>query len=107
MSRKDQVIGLISISDGENTAGDALKNESLPRQVFAEKKSIQRNEFYQAAATGFRPKLTFVVWTREYDDEQRLEYNDKTYDIIRTFEPNSEDTELVCQGPVNRSAAPS
>ncbi len=100
MSRKDQAVYLISITTAENDIGDLIETKSK-RLAFAKKKSIRQTEFYQAQATGLRPELTFVVWTREYAEEGKLEYNGKEYNIIRTFEPNSEDTELVCQGIVN------
>lgn len=100
MGRKDQVIYLISVTTTENEIGDSIAVPTK-RLAFAEKKSIKQGEFYQAQATGLRPELTFVVWTREYANEGKLEYNGKAYNIIRTYEPNSEDTELTCQGIVN------
>lgn len=100
MNRPDQAIYLISTTISENDIGDSIEIQTK-RLVFAEKKSIRQTEFYQAQATGLRPELTFVVWTREYADEGKLEYSGKEYGIIRTFEPNSEDTELTCQGIVN------
>ncbi|AFQ46266.1 phage head closure protein [Desulfosporosinus meridiei] len=100
MNRPDQAIYLISTTISENDMGDFIEAKTK-RLVFAEKKSIRQSEFYQAKATGLRPELSFVVWTREYAGEGKLEFDGKEYNIIRTFEPNSEDTELTCQGLVN------
>lgn len=101
MKRKMHVIKLIGTTSDVNDLGDPI---TIPteRQVFAEKKSIRQSEFYQAAATGLRPDLMFVVWSREYRGEQRLEYQGKEYSVIRTYEPNSEETEIVCRGIVNK-----
>ena len=101
MGRKDKVIMLINTTNDVNKAGDTI-TAPLDRQVYAEKKSIRQTEFYQAAATGLRPELTFVIWTREYGGEKKLKYNGKTYEIIRTFEPDDENIELVCSGIVNK-----
>lgn len=98
--RQDQAIFLISVTQNENDIGDQTEVQTK-RLVFAEKKSISQNQFYQAAATGLRPELTFVIWTREYNQEPKLEFNGKEYTIIRTFDRDDERTELICQGIVN------
>ncbi|HUM43767.1 MAG TPA: phage head closure protein [Fervidobacterium sp.] len=102
--RKDKIVYLISETETTNAMGDVIIDK-LYRKTFAAKKSIRQSEYYQAAATGLRPELTFVLWTREYKGEKSLKYDDKEYTIIRTFEPNSEEIELVCQGVVNRADA--
>ena len=70
------------------------------RMVYGDKKSIRQSEFYQAQATGLRPELAFEIRSIEYDDEELIEYNEKTYQIIRTYD-KGEFIELVCQGVVN------
>jgi len=98
------VISLITVTTTENELGDVIE-ESTERQVFADKQSVRQSEFYQAAATGLRPELMFVVRTIEYNGETRLKYNGKEYSIIRTYDKDGELTELVCQGVVNRANA--
>ena len=98
------VIKLISITTTENELGDVIE-ETTERQGFADKQSVRQSEFYQAAATGLRPELMFVVRTIEYNGETRLKYNSKEYSIIRTYDKDGELTELVCQGVVNRANA--
>lgn len=100
--RKDKIIYLITETKSENELGDIIIEKNY-RKTYAAKKSIGQNEFYQAAATGLRPEVTFIIWTREYKGEQFLKFGDKEYSIIRTFEPNSEEIELKCQGVVNRA----
>jgi len=98
------VISLITVTTTENELGDTIE-VSTERQVFADKQSVRQSEFYQAAATGLRPELMFVVRTIEYNGETRLKYNGKEYSIIRAYDKDGELTELVCQGVVNRANA--
>lgn len=93
---------LISETETANAMGDVIIDK-LYRKTFAAKKSIRQSEYYQAATTGLRPELTFVLWTREYKGEKYLKFEGKEYAIIRTFEPSSEEIELICQGVVNRA----
>ena len=95
-----EVINLIGITTTENDMGDIIDVETK-RQVFADKKSVRQNEFYQAAATGLRPEIMFVVRTIDYEQEPKLESNSKPYNIIRTYDKDDEFTELVCSGLVN------
>lgn len=95
------VISLITVTTTENELGDTIE-VSTERQVFADKQSVRQSEFYQAAATGLRPELMFVVRTIEYNGETKLKYNGKEYTIIRTYDKDGELTELICQGVVNK-----
>lgn len=95
-----EVINLISITIVENDMGDQIET-LVKRQVFADKKGVRQNEFYQAQATGLRPELMFVVRNIEYEQEPKLEYNSKMFTIIRVYDKDGELTELVCQGLVN------
>lgn len=103
--RKDKIIEFISIASSvTDSKGDTIKTKGY-RKTYAREKSIRQSEFYQAAATGLQPDITFVVWTREYKGEQALRYNNKEYKIIRTYKANGEETELICQGLVNNVTA--
>jgi len=97
------VVFLVSETTSVNSMGDPITIPSK-RMVFSNKKSIRQSEFYQAQATGLKPELTFGIHLSEYADEPKLEYNDKTYKIIRTFE-NGETLELICEGIVNNGDA--
>lgn len=98
-----EVINLISITDSTNDLGDPIKVPNKGPIVFADKQSIRQSEFYQAAAVGLKPELTFIIRTCEYNQEPQLEFNSKTYNIIRTYEKDSEFIELICQGVVNNA----
>jgi SPP1 family predicted phage head-tail adaptor len=94
------VINLVAVTNGENVMGDPIETETS-RQVFANKKSIRQTEFYQAASTGLKPEIMFEIRSIEYFDEPKLEYENKTYTIIRTYSKNGEILELICSGLVN------
>lgn len=55
------------------------------REVFCNKTSITRSEFYNAASINLRPSIVFTINEFEYEDEEKLKYEGKIYSIIRTF----------------------
>ncbi|MBU7320280.1 phage head closure protein [Paenibacillus oleatilyticus] len=75
-----------------------MVSEGTRRSILADRKSINRSEFYPAFANGLRPEVAFVVWTYEYANEPRLSYNGMDYEIIRTHTGEDErEIELICQ----------
>lgn len=94
--RKKYIVQLISLAYKINEGGDNIQEE-MTRQVFANKKSVNRKEFYPAYANGLRPEVTFVLWAAEYQDEPRLLCNGTIYEIIRTHTQGEREIELVCQ----------
>jgi len=97
----DVIISLISTISGTNDMGDPIKIPHIRENIFASKKSITRVEFYQAAAAGIKPQITFEMRTIDYEDELLLGYENKTYKLIRTFEKDNDFIELICEGGVN------
>ncbi|MBT2577426.1 phage head closure protein [Bacillus sp. ISL-8] len=72
-------------------------SESFTRQVFCEKKSVSQNEFFQAGQNGFKPKCVLIVYTLDYQEEQKVKYREKEYSIYRTYERDDEKIELYCE----------
>ena len=93
---------LVTITFSTNSLGDITETptEAL---VYANKKSIRQSEFYQAAATGLKPEAMFEVRSIDYADQERLKFDGKYYDIIRSYSKNGEITELICTRLVNKS----
>lgn len=60
-------------------------------------KSIGRSEFYNAAATGLKPELVFIVHGYEYSGEAVVEFENQRYRVIRTYAPDFEEMELTCE----------
>ncbi len=71
------------------------------REVFADKKSVKRSEYYQAANTDLKPELIFVVHSFEYDElnDRIVRYptgeSGKQYNIIRDYEINEDEIEIT------------
>lgn len=93
------VLDLIQITQSSDGGGGFTETESS-RQVFANRKSIRQNEFYQAQIAGLKPEIMFEVRAEEYQDEPKISYAGKAYQIIRTFSKNGEILELVCSRAV-------
>ncbi|MBW8382496.1 MAG: hypothetical protein K0M69_08270 [Youngiibacter sp.] len=64
------------------------------REVFAKKRSVRQSEFYQGANVGLKPELVFEVRTLEFENDEKIRYLGKEYDIIRTYD-KGELTELT------------
>lgn len=103
MAQWRDVLYLISVTFTENSMGDAI-SVTDKRIVFTNKKSIRQSEFYQAQANGLKPEIAFEIRSIEYDGESKLEFNNKKYQIIRTYD-KGEFTELICEGVVNNGNA--
>lgn len=60
-------------------------------------KSVGRNEFYNAAVTGLKPNIVFVVHKYEYSGQQLVEFEGIRYRVIRTYAQGFEEMELTCE----------
>ncbi|MDF2534410.1 MAG: phage head-tail adaptor [Bacillales bacterium] len=94
--RLDNVINLIEMENDTNDNGFSVKNEISRKTVFANKKSIQSKEFYIASQQGFQLALMFEIRLLEYSAENFVEYNNKLYQVVRTYE-KGQWLELICQ----------
>lgn len=99
-----EVISLVSEVETENELGDIITEDTL-KQVFANKKSVRQNEFYQAQAAGLKPELMFEIRYIDYGEEKKIVYNNKSYNVIRTYTKNQETIELICEGAVTHANA--
>ena len=81
----NDVISLVSYTESTDTYGRVIRQEST-NDVFAKAKSIGQSEFYQAAASGLKPTIKFVIadyW--DYNDEKEIIYNSVRYNVLRTY----------------------
>lgn len=90
---------LIAVTHTENDMGDMIETET-ESVVFVNEKSVRQSEFYQAAATGFKPELMLEVRTEDYTEQRKVNFKNVQYNVIRVFSKNQEITELICQGLV-------
>jgi SPP1 family predicted phage head-tail adaptor len=67
--------------------------ESIPtiewREVFARIDSVRQSEFYQAATVGLKPELIIQTPALNYNDEEKVRYNGKLYEIIRIYKKDN------------------
>lgn len=87
---KNDVVTLIDIL----STGEEIKTE-----VYAEVKSVGRNEFFSAAQTGLKPELLVIVNTSEYGEQQRVDIpsympRNGRFTVYRTYDRDDGDTEL-------------
>lgn len=93
----NDVITLCEIKGVQNENGYINDTVISEREVFAEKKSATRSEFYSAMAIGITVSAVFVVNALDYNGETRIKCADKSYKLERCYEaPNSEYIELTC-----------
>lgn len=85
------------VTTTKDDLGQIEVSEDFTRQVFCEKKSISQNEFFQAGQNGFKPKCVLIVYLLDYQEEQKVQYNNKTYSIYRIYERDDERIELYCE----------
>jgi len=57
----------------------------VEREVFCSVLNINQYEYASAIAAGRKPKNTFVVNYEDYNDENKIKYNNQSYTIYRTF----------------------
>ncbi len=74
--------------------GEAI-NSYTYRKVFADKQSVRQSEFYEAKQIGLKPELMFVIRSIEYDNDERIRFKNKEYEILRTFD-KGETIEITC-----------
>lgn len=75
------------------------ENES---DIFCDKKSIGRTEYYNAAANDLKPEAIFIVHPYEYNNERYVEFSeDETpkirYKVLKTYKVDFEKLELTCE----------
>lgn len=64
------------------------------RDVFANKRSVKQSEFYQAASVGLKPEIVLEVKSIDFNNDEKVQYNNKEYFIIRSYD-KGEVTELT------------
>lgn len=55
-------------------------------KVLANKKSVRQSEFYEARNLGLKPELMFEVHSFEFNNCEKVKYNNKEYNIVRVYD---------------------
>ena len=65
-------------------------------EVYANKKSVVRAEFYPAFAVGIEAKIAFEVRSEDYDGQKDILHEGKAYEVIRSYQKGEGIVELTC-----------
>ena len=94
---KNEIITLIKTKDVLDADGYKTDIEIITeREVFAEEKSITREEYFKAMRSGVSAVIAFRIYRDEYNGEDALDYNGERYYIYRTYSDSVNDIELMC-----------
>ena len=84
---------LVAVKKTVNENGYKAENETR-REVFVNKKSATRSEFYAAKQAGDKIALVLEVRGTDYEGETRVEYDGKPYEVVRSYTRAGEVVEL-------------
>lgn len=73
------------------------------RKVLSSISSVKQSEFYKAQISGLKPEIVFKVRGFEYNGETLIKYNEKVYEVIRTYNTLEGIVEIVCTEKVGIS----
>ena len=85
---RDELIKLVSIT----ASGSELKEHEI--EIYADKKSVVRSEFYSAVQVGLKVKYIFEVDSDDFEmctresgaEPARIIHNGVNYNILRSYE---------------------
>ena len=92
----DNELTLIGQTYTDDEIGNQIPTET-ETVVLCGVKSVGRTEFYNAAATGLRPAVVFVIHDFEYNGESVVVFEGVRYSVIRSYSTGFEEVELTCQ----------
>ena len=93
--RFNKIIYLISTTISKDDIGNQIEADEK-RMIYANEYSVNSVEFYNASAVGIRPSKSFEIYSFEYNGEEKIEFEQKNYSIIRT-QGKGEKLILVCE----------
>jgi SPP1 family predicted phage head-tail adaptor len=70
---------------------------NVKNEVFCERQSVSRSEFFNAGRNGLNPEFVFTIFKGDYQGELVCEYDGLTYAIYRTYETDDDYIELYVQ----------
>lgn len=90
-----EVIELVGYRIEKDEMLQEIKVETK-REIFCDKKSVGRYEFYIAGQQGTKPQYVFIVRLADYQEEDTLIYKGNKYAIYRSYD-KGEFVELYTQ----------
>ena len=65
-------------------------------EVWTDKKSVTRSEFYAANANGINISVVFTVHDEDYKGQTDVVHDGKSYQVIRAYQKGYGTIELMC-----------
>lgn len=93
---RSNVITLIGETETRNKYG-VWESIKTSRDVFCQKESVTRAEFFDGGRNGLNPEFKFVVFFADYQGERELSYDGKSYAVYRTYQAKTDVLELYVE----------
>lgn len=92
----DDIAYLLAVSGSVDSDGYLQDVVTSKQLVYARVKSVARSEFYKSLQAGISLSIAFDIRADSYNDEKLVEYKDKRYKVVRTYQKNADWMELNC-----------
>jgi uncharacterized membrane protein YcgQ (UPF0703/DUF1980 family) len=100
------IANLLYVTSTKDVDGFLIETEEKT-EVYVNKKSVTRSEFYTAMQAGMKPSIVFELRVEDFEMTlhmennkpvyaQKIEYDGFVYEIIRTYSKNDSMIELTC-----------
>ncbi|GEM04098.1 hypothetical protein HMI01_10860 [Halolactibacillus miurensis] len=93
--RHNDVIYLISATIVYDDIGNSIET-NVERKVYANKMRVTTSERYAAANHNLKPSKRFEIYSFEYNDEEKIKYQDEIY-YITDVDERGDKLNLTCE----------
>lgn len=93
---RSEVITLLSTTKEQNDYGVWVETPTS-RDVFCQVDSVTRAEFFDGGRNGLNPEFRMTMFFGDYEGEQMLIYNGKSYSVYRTYQGRNDTIELYVE----------
>ena len=77
-------------------SGGSYTTTYVDTTVWADKRSVRRQEFYSALAAGRSADVVFAVHADDYADQTEVTYDGQNYKVLRSYQTGPDEVELTC-----------
>ncbi len=81
----DILVYLIKQQYHIDAIGQQVKDDPIKSKIYANRKSIGSNEFFNAGQMGLKPSFSIKILKKEYNDEENVEIDGVEYSVYRTY----------------------
>jgi SPP1 family predicted phage head-tail adaptor len=77
-------------------ANGAYTTTHSDKEVWADRRSVKRQEFYSALAAGRSADIVFAVNADDYKNQTVVVYGGLVYSVMRSYQTSPDEVELTC-----------